>query len=151
MYLHTIIPFCTWIVTSVSEPGFTSPELGLTLYFSGDVVFTCQRNTNIYSTGCFTLVIITWNICSCFRQYLMRGLICHLSKSSIRPSIYFSLKSWNLAGNPFMKPTQFEAIRVYFFEMLQGNNRNLWWGSNPWLTDYKSDALPTAPRCPLTD
>jgi len=96
--LHTIIPFCTWIVTSVSEPGFTSPELGLTLYFSGDVVFTCQRKTNIYSTGCFTLVIITWNICSCFRQYLMRGLICHLSKSSIRPSIYFSLKSWNLAG-----------------------------------------------------
>ena len=30
----------------------------------------------------------------------------------------------------------------------QGNNWSLWWGSNPQLTDYESDTIPTAPGGP---
>ena len=35
-------------------------------------------------------------------------------------------------------------MRVKF--LAQGHHGSLGWGSNPWLTAYKSDMLPTAPR-----
>ena len=40
----------------------------------------------------------------CFWRYLTRGLIWHISQSSIRPSIYFS-SIVNSLSNPFLEPT----------------------------------------------
>ena len=52
-----------------------------------------------------------------FWRYLMRGLIWHLSQSSIRPSIYFSsfVKS---RSNPFLEPTSLEIKQQYLKQLL---------------------------------
>ena len=83
--------------------------------------------------------------CFVFDDIYRRGLIWHLSQSSIRLSNYFSLIAKSRT-NPFLEPVLSNKGKKKF---AQGNNGGLWWGSNSRPPHYESDVQPTAPHCPL--
>ena len=76
-----------------------------------------------------------------FWLFLTRGLIWHLSKSSIRPSICFSLIVRSRL-NPFLETTDTKSNKGNVSFSWKQRGGGLCWGSNPWLSHYKSDVQP---------
>ena len=64
-------------------------------------------NKLLFSSKIKENILFVWSLVLVwFWRYLTRGLIWHLSQSSTRPSIYFSLIV-KLCSNPFLEPTSF--------------------------------------------
>ena len=86
-----------------------------------------KNNRNILQTTNFPFLHLKPLVRVWFWLYLTKGLIWHISQSSIRPSFYFSsivisrrIRSWN-------QPVLSHKGKV----SCSRKQRGLWWGSNP--------------------